>query len=153
MSLYSYSNTVLRWIEGQINDKSIFHSDINTAGAESFQTPDFGSLCGKIFRRIYRVYAIMYCNLFQALENMKMATHFNMCFKHLMYFSFEFGLLPEVEMEPIQVLIKPIMEQFRLDKATKYQIASRPYPCSQAASSSELWQRDDNNIRRNLSTS
>jgi hypothetical protein len=36
-----------------------------------------------------------------------------------MYFSFEFGLLPEVEMEPIQVLIKPIMEQFRLDKATK----------------------------------
>jgi MOB kinase activator 1 len=45
-----------------------------------------------------------------------MAGHMNSCFKHLMYFSFEFGLLPQVEMEPIQILITPIMRLFRLEK-------------------------------------
>jgi MOB kinase activator 1 len=53
-----YIATVLKWIEGQIN--SIFSGDCNSAAAVSFLSPDFGLLCWQIFRRLYRVYAIIY---------------------------------------------------------------------------------------------
>jgi len=48
-----------------------------------------------------------------------MAPHLNTCFKHFMVFSLEFGLIPEREFEPLEVLVKPTLHQCRLTRGVE----------------------------------
>lgn len=108
-----YIEKVLKWIVEQINDETKFPDDDDEAEAlRVFQTPQFAALCGQIFRRLFRVYGIIYSSFFGTLEALDMAPHLNTCFKHFMFFCTEFGLLPEREMEPLEVLVKPIRKQY-----------------------------------------
>jgi len=112
-----YIEKVLQWIADQINDEAKFPDDDDEAEAlRVFQTPQFAALCGQIFRRLFRVYGIVYSSFFGTLEALQMAPHLNTCFKHFMFFCTEFGLLPEREMEPLEVLVKPIRKQYHLSK-------------------------------------
>lgn len=112
-----YIEKVLQWIADQINDETKFPDDDDEAEAlRVFQTPQFAALCGQIFRRLFRVYGIIYSSFFGTLEALQMAPHLNTCFKHFMFFCTEFGLLPEREMEPLEVLVKPIRKQYHLSK-------------------------------------
>jgi len=112
-----YIEKVLQWIADQINDETKFPDDDDEAEAlRVFQTPQFAALCGQIFRRLFRVYGIIYSSFFGTLEALQMAPHLNTCFKHFMFFCTEFGLLPEREMEPLEVLVKPIRKQYQLSK-------------------------------------
>ncbi|EED88017.1 predicted protein [Thalassiosira pseudonana CCMP1335] len=112
-----YIEKVLQWIADQINDETKFPDDDDEAEAlRVFQTPQFAALCGQIFRRLFRVYGIIYSSFFGTLEALQMAPHLNTCFKHFMFFCTEFGLLPEREMEPLEVLVKPIRKQYHLAK-------------------------------------
>lgn len=115
-----YVERVLQWIADQINDETKFPDDDDEAEAlRVFQTPAFAALCGQIFRRLFRVYGIIYSSFFGTLEALQMAPHLNTCFKHFMFFCTEFGLLPEREMEPLEVLVKPIRKQYHLSKGGK----------------------------------
>jgi MOB kinase activator 1 len=108
-----YVDKVLGWIADQMNDERKFPDDDDEERAlRVFQTPQFAALCGQIFRRLFRVYAIIYSSFFGTLEALDMAPHLNSCFKHFMYFCTEFGLLPEREIEPMEVLVKPIRKQY-----------------------------------------
>jgi MOB kinase activator 1 len=109
-----YIDKALVWIGKQIKDERKFPSDEDEA--LKFQTADFAALCGQIYRRIFRVYAIIYSSFFQTLEALDMAPYLNTCFKHYMFFCLEFGLLPEREMEPLQVLVEPIRKQYETSK-------------------------------------
>jgi MOB kinase activator 1 len=112
-----YIEKVLLWIADQINDETKFPDDDDEAQSLSvFQTPQFAALCGQIFRRIFRVYGIIYSSFFGTLEALDMAPHLNTCFKHFMFFCTEFGLLPERELEPLEVLVKPIRKQYYAHK-------------------------------------
>merc|ERR1719384_399348 len=102
VSAPAYIEKVLQWIADQINDETKFPDDDDEAEAlRVFQTPQFAALCGQIFR---------------TLEALQMAPHLNTCFKHFMFFCTEFGLLPEREVEPLEVLVKPIRKQYYLSK-------------------------------------
>ena len=108
-----YIDKVLDWIAQQMNDESKFPDDDDEDKAlRVFQTPQFAALCGQIFRRLFRVYGIIYSSFFGTLEALEMAPHLNSCFKHFMFFCTEFGLLPEREIEPLEVLVKPIRKQY-----------------------------------------
>jgi len=108
-----YIEKVLGWIADQINDETKFPDDDDeTEALRVFQTPQFAALCGQIFRRLFRVYGIIYSSFFGTLEALDMAPHLNSCFKHFMYFCTEFGLLPEREVEPLEVLVKPIRKKY-----------------------------------------
>lgn len=114
-----YIDKVLGWIADQMNDDAKFPDDDDEARALSvFQTPQFAALCGQIFRRLFRVYGIIYSSFFGTLEALEMAPHLNSCFKHFMFFCTEFGLLPEREIEPLEVLVKPIRKQYFQAKQT-----------------------------------
>lgn len=114
-----YIENVLQWIADQMNDESKFPDDDDEEEAlRVFQTPAFAALCGQIFRRLFRVYAIIYSSFFGTLEALGMAPHLNTCFKHFMFFCTEFGLLPEREVEPLEVLVKPIRRQYKLNKSS-----------------------------------
>jgi len=117
VSAPSYIEKVLQWIVDQINDESKFPDDDDEQQAlRVFQTPTFAALCGQIFRRLFRVYGIIYSSFFGTLEALGMAPHLNTCFKHFMFFCTEFGLLPEREVEPLEVLVKPIRKQYYMSK-------------------------------------
>jgi len=114
-----YIEKVLEWIANQMNDATKFPEDDEDDEAEQlkvFQTPAFAALCGQIFRRLFRVYGIIYSSFFGTLEALGMAPHLNTCFKHFMFFCTEFGLLPEREVEPLEVLVKPIRKKYYLSK-------------------------------------
>lgn len=112
-----YIEKVLQWIVDQINNPSKFPDDDDEAEAlRVFQTPAFAALCGQIFRRLFRVYGIIYSSFFGTLEALGMAPHLNTAFKHFMFFCTEFGLLPEREIEPLEVLVKPIRKQYYVSK-------------------------------------
>jgi MOB kinase activator 1 len=79
-----YIEKVLNWIADQMNDESKFPDDDDEEEAlRVFQTPAFAALCGQIFRRLFRVYAIIYSSFFGTLEALGMAPHLNTCFKHV----------------------------------------------------------------------
>ena len=109
-----YIEKVLGWIADQLNDDSKFPDDDDEERAlRIFTTPQFAALCGQIFRRLFRVYGIIYSSFFGTLEALEMAPHLNSCFKHFMFFCTEFGLLPDREVEPLEVLVKPLRKQYR----------------------------------------
>jgi MOB kinase activator 1 len=119
VSAPSYIDKVLGWIADQMNDVAKFPDDDDEEKAlRVFQTPQFAALCGQIFRRIFRVYGIIYSSFFGTLEALEMAPHLNSCFKHFMFFCTEFGLLPEREIDPLEVLVKPIRKQYHQAKNT-----------------------------------
>jgi MOB kinase activator 1 len=108
-----YIDKVLHWIAEQMNDEQKFPDDEDEEKAlRVFQTPQFAALCGQIFRRLFRIYAIIYSSFFGTLEALEMAAHLNTAFKHFMFFCTEFGLLPEREVEPLEVLVQPIRRQY-----------------------------------------
>lgn len=47
------------------------------------------------------------------MDTLQMAPHFNTCFKHFLVFSLQFGLIPEREIEPLEVLVKHTLHQCR----------------------------------------
>jgi MOB kinase activator 1 len=117
MSAPDYVEKVLQWIADQINDESKFPDDEDEAAAlRIFQTREFAALCGQIFRRLFRVFGIIYSSFFSTLEALDMAPHLNSAFKHFIFFTMEFQLLPEREMEPLDVLVKPIRRQYLASK-------------------------------------
>ncbi|KAL3766376.1 hypothetical protein ACHAW5_000915 [Stephanodiscus triporus] len=114
-----YIEKVLQWIADQINDETKFPDDDDEAEAlRVFQTPQFAALCGQIFRRLFRVRN----RVFELLRDVggtadgAAPEHLLQAFHVLLY---EFGLLPEREMEPLEVLVKPIRKQYHLSKGSK----------------------------------
>jgi MOB kinase activator 1 len=113
-----YIDKVLNWIADQMNDAAKFPDDDDEEESlRVFQTPQFAALCGQIFRRLFRVYGIIYSNFFGTFEALDMAAHINTAFKHFMFFCTEFGLLPEREIEPLEVLVKPLRNQYYAEKS------------------------------------
>ena len=77
-----YIEKVLQWIADQINDETKFPDDDDEVAAlKVFQTPQFAALCGQIFRRLFRIYGIIYSSFFGTLEALGMAPHLNTAFK------------------------------------------------------------------------
>jgi MOB kinase activator 1 len=118
VSAPQYIELVLQWIANQINDPAKFPEDEEDE-KRVYSTPQFAALCGQIFRRLFRVYGIIYSSFFGTLEALDMAPHLNTCFKHFLYFCTEFALLPEREVEPLEVLVKPIRKQYYAAKQGK----------------------------------
>ena len=111
VSAPEYVSLVLQWIGDQFNDQSMFPLDVESE-LQVYSTPKFAMLCGQIYRRLLRVYAIIYSSFFTTIDALDMAPHLNTCFKHFLYFCSEFALLPEREVEPLMVLVKPVRQQY-----------------------------------------
>jgi len=77
-----YIEKVLQWIVDQINDETKFPDDDDEAEAlRVFQTPNFAALCGQIFRRLFRVYGIIYSSFFRYTGGIGNGTAFEYLFQ------------------------------------------------------------------------
>ena len=121
LSAPAYMDKVLEWSCDQLSDTSKF-PDMKNQSLEDNNTiqllkrPEFAMLCGKVFRRLFRVYGIIYATMFGYLEEKDTTLRLNERFKHFLFFCFEFGLLAEQELEPLRVLVTPVRLQYYEEK-------------------------------------
>ncbi|XP_039816359.1 MOB kinase activator-like 1A isoform X1 [Panicum virgatum] len=104
VSAPKYVEYLMDWIEGQLDDESIFPQKLGTQFP-----PNFKEVVKTIFKRLFRVYAHIYHSHFQKIVSLKEEAHLNTCFKHFILFTNEFGLIDKKELAPLQELIESII--------------------------------------------
>lgn len=92
-----YVDYVMTWVEDQINNEDIFPVQESQAFPD-----DFDVYVKDIFKRLFRVFAIIYHRHFPTIEKLDAAAHLNTCFKHFMFFVLEFKLVDEKEMKALK---------------------------------------------------
>ena len=126
VSAPTYVGKTIIWVHNQIRvqeeinlaldhreEERIFH-------AFEYQNPMFAILCGKILRRLFRIYGIIYCSAYKILERLNLAPCLNILFERFMFFCMEFNLLDDREIFPLINLVEPIKRRYSAAKRLKY---------------------------------
>merc|ERR1712032_685472 len=87
------------------NDERIFPTTL-----EAQFPANFKQRVSRIFRRLFRVYAHIYYSHFEYIIQQSAQAHVNSCFKHFVLFVKEFGLVDDVEMEPLRDVINELLQ-------------------------------------------
>lgn len=110
VSAPKYVELLMDWIEGQLDNESIFPQRLgniccqirilsqffssfsyNLWSAKTFVgapfPPNFKDVVKTIFKRLFRVYAHIYHSHFQKIVSLKEEAHLNTCFKHFILFT------------------------------------------------------------------
>jgi len=102
----------MSWVETQLNDENIFPLQLGTPFPKTFQ-----QIVKTIFKRLFRVYAHIYHSHFQKIVGLGAEAHLNTCFKHFIFFVYEFKLIDIKELEPLKDLIDSLMGKDAKDNA------------------------------------
>jgi len=94
-----YVEHLVVWISEQLDDKTIFPDDSSQFGKNFLPT------CKKILSRMFRVYAHIYHCHWEKVKSLGAEAHINTCFKHFHYFTSEFQLVEEKDLEPMKAAI------------------------------------------------
>lgn len=114
VSAPQYVELLMDWIENQLNDESIFPTDTSVPFPKTFKKS-----CENIFKRLFRVYAHIYCKHFDHIKSMGEDAHLNTAFKHFMHFIFEFNLVTGDELAPLKTYILDLCGDKYADKFPK----------------------------------
>lgn len=87
MAAPEYIEHLMTWVQSNIDNEAMFPSRIGVA----FPRP-FRPLILQIFKRLYRVYAHIYCHHYPVIINLGLEPHLNTSFKHYVLFVEEHGL-------------------------------------------------------------
>jgi len=104
VSAPEYVDLLMSWVETQLNDEHIFPLQLGTPFPKNFQ-----AIVRVIFKRLFRVYAHIYHSHFQKIVGLGAEAHLNTCFKHFIYFVYEFKLIDPKELQPLKDLIDSLM--------------------------------------------
>jgi MOB kinase activator 1 len=99
-----YIDLLMDWVEQTVNDQSIFPSDSDKPFPK-----DFLKIVKDVFKRLFRVYAHMFCHHLDDITKLGEIAHLNTSFKHFMYFVFEFDLVPPEELCPLREVIVSLL--------------------------------------------
>lgn len=90
VSAPEYCDYVMSWIESQLDNPSIFPV------METDPFPDdFADYIKDIYKRMFRIFAIMFRRAYDVFEGIDATAHLNTVFKHFIFFGLEFKLLPD----------------------------------------------------------
>jgi MOB kinase activator 1 len=87
-----YISHVLNWVEGLVNDERHFPAMPCSMGGS--YSRDLEKTVKTVFKRLFRIFAILYTHHYQTVEEMGAVVHLNTAFRHFLFFSFEWDLLP-----------------------------------------------------------
>ncbi|KAL9613950.1 MAG: hypothetical protein Q9167_001564 [Letrouitia subvulpina] len=82
-----YVEHLMAWIQSNIDDESFFPSRIGVPFPKAFPT-----LVRQMFKRLYRVYAHIYCHHYPVIVQLGLEPHLNTSFKHYVLFIDEHNL-------------------------------------------------------------
>ncbi|PAN04368.1 hypothetical protein PAHAL_1G062400 [Panicum hallii] len=104
VSTPKYVEYLMDWIEGQLDDESIFPQKLGIPFP-----PNFKEIVKTIFKRLFRIYVHIHHSHFQKIVSLKEEAHLNTCFKHFILFTNEFGLIDKKELASLHELIESII--------------------------------------------
>lgn len=95
-----YIDYLMTWIHEQLDDESIFPSQIG----QPFP-PNFMRIAQTIMKRLFRVYTHIYHEHLDLIEQLNALEHLNTSFKHFMLFVQEFRMIDSKQLAPLQDFI------------------------------------------------
>jgi len=101
-----YIDFLLTWIDEQITNPGIFPVEEGQKFPRNFQ-----AVAKNIYKRLFRLYAHIYCSHSEKIRSIGANAHLNTCFKHFVYFILEFQLLSKEDMAPLDKLIVKLKER------------------------------------------
>ena len=105
VSAPEYISLLFNWIDEQIKDPSTFPS---VEDEKPQYNANFKNTISVIVKRLFRVYAHIYCSHWSDVINLQAEAHVNTCFKHFVLFSQEFKLIASKELVPLKNVIDQI---------------------------------------------
>jgi MOB kinase activator 1 len=106
LSAPEYVDSLMSWVQSQLDDEAIFPSKIGVPFPRSFQ-----NTVKTIFKRLFRVYAHIYHSHFPKIVSLGEEAHLNTAFKHFVYFVQEFSLVEKKELAPLAELIDSLTKK------------------------------------------
>jgi MOB kinase activator 1 len=106
VSAPKYVESLMTWIQSLFDDENIFPSKLN----QPFP-PQFQSLVKTIMKRLFRIYAHIYCHHFNEVIDLGLNTLLNTSFKHFLLFADEFNLIAQKDYGPLQTLVMEMLIQ------------------------------------------
>ncbi|KAF1741031.1 hypothetical protein MXB_1041 [Myxobolus squamalis] len=95
-----YVDTLMNWINEQINDESIFPSTLGVPFPKVFK-----QVGNNIIKRMFRVYAHIYWHHSDDVKDLQEEPHLNTSFKHFVFFVQEFDMIEKKELAPLKEII------------------------------------------------
>ena len=99
-----YVEHVFAWLQDNIEDENKFPSELGVPFAKGFD-----SLVRNMCKRMFRIYAHMYCEHFALVAALGIEAHLNTSFKQFVFFVREFELVDDREFAPVRELIDGVM--------------------------------------------
>ncbi|KAH2320199.1 hypothetical protein KXV64_007935 [Aspergillus fumigatus] len=90
MSAPEYIEHLMSWVQSNIDNEQMFPSRLGVPFPKAFS-----SLIRQIFKRLYRVYAHIYCHHYPVVVHLGLEPHLNTSFKHYVLFVDEHRLATE----------------------------------------------------------
>ena len=100
-----YVEHLMAWVQGNIDNEAMFPSRIGGCSTHLYRgdailtlgsgvpfPKPFATLIRQIFKRLYRVYAHVYCHHYAVIVQLGLEPHLNTSFKHYVLFIDEHGL-------------------------------------------------------------
>lgn len=98
-----YIDYLMTWVQDELDDENIFPSQIGKQFPENFS-----HIAQTIMKRLFRVYAHIYHQHFELIEQLKAIEHLNTSFKHFILFVQEFNLIDTKQLFPLEDLIQKL---------------------------------------------
>ena len=99
-----YIDRLLGWIDSLLENEEIFPSTPNVPFPK-----DFIVYVRNCMKRLFRFYAHCYYHHLENFRALNMETLLNTCFKHFIYFSNEFNLISQDQLEPLRDYIELVL--------------------------------------------
>ncbi|KAF5098853.1 hypothetical protein DV451_003204 [Geotrichum candidum] len=100
MPARDYIDCLIAWCHGHLNNETIFP----TQPGVSFSLQSL-PVFKMMLKRLFRVYAHIYCHHFNQITELGLQPHLNTSLKHFVLFTRQFGLVDPAEFAPLQELI------------------------------------------------
>ena len=134
-----YVDYVMTWVEDQLGREDVFPIEEAHPFPEDFKVhvkdifkrtcvpkiPYIDCCDLHMFQGLFRVFAIIYHRHFGLVEKLEAAAHLNTCFKHFMFFVFQFQLIDEKETKALKGPVDRMMSDFKAQRDDPARFAQR----------------------------
>ncbi|CDO71379.1 hypothetical protein BN946_scf184908.g137 [Trametes cinnabarina] len=101
-----YVDALMNWVQTLLDNEEIFPSEMGKPFPKNFR-----DTIGRLFRRLFRVYAHIYSNHFDHICALGIEAHLNTSYRHFFLFVNEFDLVDKRELAPLDELNEAILAE------------------------------------------
>lgn len=101
-----YIEKLMSWCQHNFDDENVFPAKMG----QPFPT-SFDALVRTMFKRLFRVYAHIYCHHFDEIRELGLGSHLNTSLKHFVVFVEEFSLIKSLDYGPLEELCRGMLGQ------------------------------------------